>query len=457
MNLSSKVYFVSLCHIAFSMFPITAQADEVNVNQVLVNKLNAQKDKIQAYSPGAGYTFQSASYGGNFGASSVKYLHLKVEPENLTAASTFIGACFPANYSITANVTASTDVGYTFQSNTYLNTDTTLTADASYGPANVKLVANVQTGRSESSTSTTQNLTANSSTASMSKNLKCPNYDQPQFFQAVGNVTKNVWKNDTNNSNLIPFYYYSFATKSGGLIMDADFQATFSKPGSITQGQNFKIIFYDKNNKVLAEYDETTIGCQGNPNSCGHQIYGANDTKGFFSTDNYKNATKYNISFGGNPNNIGVRFNNRKGAWTNTYNTVNQQQALPNGYSGADLGSIELTNKDYITTNAETRVVTIPVNKVLTTGASDGSPLKPDDQRYMVTGNFDSSSLNSTAMDVRYNMFSWDQLNKQGGYTDLLNQCGGATLTEAKKNWKNACGSSKSKSTQPLNLNLIKK
>jgi hypothetical protein len=441
------------------MFPVTAQADTaIDVNRVLVDKLNAQGPKITSVaSPGAGYTFQSASYGGNFGITPVKYLNLKVEPQDLTAASTFIGACFPANYTITSNVTASTDVGYTFSSETYLTTNTTLEANASYGGvANVKLTANVQTGQKESSNSSTQNLTANSATASMSKNLKCPNYDQPQFFQAVGSVTKNVWLDSINGSNKIRFYYYSFPTKSpAGIAYDAEFQATFSKPGSITQGPNFKIIFYDKNNKVLAEYDETTIGCQGNPNSCGHQIYGANDTKGFFSTDNYKNATKYNISFGGNPNNIGVRFNNRKGAWTNTYNTVNQQQALPNGYSGADLGSIELTNKDYITTNADTRVVTIPVNKVLVNVSSEGQPLPPDDQKFLVAGLFDSTTLNSIAMDVRYNMLSWDQLNKQGGYADLLSQCGGATLAEAKKNWKNACGSSKP--TQPLKLNLIKK
>ncbi|MEK9770881.1 MAG: hypothetical protein VW238_00640, partial [Nitrosomonadales bacterium] len=234
MNLSSKVYCLSLCHIAFNIFPVSAQAaTKIDVNQVLVNKLNAQGPKITSVaSPGAGYTFQSASYGGNFGASPVTYLNLKVEPQDLTAASTFVGACFPANYTISSNVTASTDVGYTFSSETYLTTDTTLTADASYGPANVKLVANVKTGQSESSTSTTQNLTANSSTASMSKTLKCPNYDQPQFFQAVGKVTKNVWLNTSNNSNLIPFYYYSFPTKTaGGIAYDAVFNATFYKPG----------------------------------------------------------------------------------------------------------------------------------------------------------------------------------------------------------------------------------
>jgi len=456
MNLSSKVYFVSLCHIAFSMFPITAQADtKVDVNQVLVGKLNAQGPKITSVaSPGAGYTFQSASYGGNFGATPVKYLNLKVEPQDLTAASTFVGACFPASYTISSNVTASTDVGYTFQSETYLNTDTTLTADASYGPANVKLTANVKTGQSESSTSTTQNLTANSSTASMSKNLKCPNYDQPQFFQAVGKVTKNVWLDASTSSNLIPFYYYSFPTKAaGGIAYDAVFNATFYKPGTTTPGQNMGLIFYDKNNKVLAQYSEGT--CQNNPNNCSHQIYNANDNQGFFNSNNYKSATKFNISFGGNPGNIAVRFSNRKGAWSSYYSTINQQVALPSGFSADDLASVELTNRDYTTTNADTRVVTIPVSSVLGNTDTKGQPLPSNDQKFLVKGTFDSSSLNSTAMDVTYVMQSWEQLNQQGGYSDLLSQCGGATLAEAKKNWKNACGSSKP--SQPLKLNLLKK
>ena len=438
------------------MFPVTAQADtKINVNQVLVDKLNAQKDKItQLASLGPGYTFQSASYGGNFSASEIKYLGFQIIPQDLTAASTFIGACFPANYTISSNVTASTDVGYTFKADTYLTTNTTLTANASYAGSSVQLVANLQTGQSESSTSSTQNLTANSSTASMSKNLKCPNYDQPQFFQAVGKVTKNVWVYTSNGSNLIPYYYYSFPTKTaGGMLYDAEFKATFYKAGSITAGQNMGLIFYDKNSKVLAQYSEST--CQNNPNNCSHQIYNANDTQSFFNTNNYKNATKFNISFGGNSGNISVRFSNRKGAWSNYYSTINQQVALPNGFSADDLASVELTNRDYTTTNADTRVVTIPVNNVLVNIDTKGQPLPSDDQKFLFTGTFDSSTLNSTSMNVTYIMQSWEQLNQQGGYAELLSQCGGATLAEAKKNWKNACGSSKP--SQPLNLNLLKK
>lgn len=455
MNLS-KAYFISLTNIALVTISTLVQAQVVNLNDVLVKKLNAQGPKItQLANPGAGYTFQSASYGGNFGASNVTFKNLEVTTEPLSASSTFLGACFPATYTITAGVTASTDVGYSFSSATSLSTDTTIKADASYGPANISVTANIKTSDAKTSTKTSQNLTANSTTASMMANLDCSQtqYSQPMFFQAVGNVDKNTWIDSQNKGTDINYYYYAFPSNTNIDDGSAQFKAKFYKAGSISQGPSFTITFYDKNNAVLAQYPEDTKGCQANPNNCAYQIYAGNQGQPFFGTNAYKNAKYYNISFGGNAANIGVRFNNKKGAWSNSYQSVNQRQDLPQNFSGSDLNSVELTNRDFTTVGADTKEVSLAISKVL----SNTDPISvSDDLKYQVDGVYNATSLNSTAMTVVYNMQSWDELNKIGGYTELLNSCGGSTLKEAKQSWAKTCGSKTNKAQSTLKL-IIKK
>lgn len=455
MNLS-KAYFISLTNIALVTISTLAQAQVVNLNDVLVKKLNAQGPKItQIANPGAGYTFQSASYGGNFGASNVTFKHLAVTTEPLSASSTFLGACFPATYNITAGVTASTDVGYSFSSATSLSTDTTIEANASYATASISVTSNIKTSDAKTSTKTSQNLTANATTASMMSNLDCSQtqYNQPMFFQAVGNVDKNTWIDSQNGGTDINYYYYAFPSDTNFIDPNAQFKAKFYKPGSISQGPSFTITFYDKNNAVLAQYPEDTKGCQANPNNCAYQIYAGNQGQPFFGTNAYKNAKYYNISFGGNAANIGVRFNNKKGAWSNSYQSVNQRQDLPQNFSGSDLNSVELTNRDFTTVGADTKEVSLAISKVL----SNTDPISAsDDLKYQVDGIYNSSSLNGTAMMVHFNVQSWDQLNKIGGYTELLNSCGGATLREAKQSWAKICASKTPKVQSTLKL-LMKK
>jgi hypothetical protein len=453
----SKFYFTLLSNATLVTLSTLAQAQVVNLDDVLVKKLNAQGPKItQLANPGAGYTFQSASYGGNFGATNVVFKNLEVTTEPLSASSTFLGACFPATYTITAGVTASTDVGYTFTSATSLSTDTTIKADASYGPANISVTSNIKTSDAKTSTKTSQNITANSTTATMKSKLNCSQYNQPQFFQGIGSVDKNTWIDSVNKGTDINYYYYAFPSNTNIYDGKAQFKAKFYKPGSTTQGPTLIITFYDKNNTVLAQYPVDTLGCQANPNACGYQIFAGNQGQPFFGTNVYKSAKYYNISFGGNPASIGVRFSNKKGAWSNSYQSVNNRQDLPNNFSGSDLNSVEITNRGFTSVAADTKEVSLLINKVL----SNSDPISAsDDLKYQVDGIYNSTSLNSVAMQVVYNMKSWDQLNKMGGYTTLLNSCGGATLEEAKKSWANSCGSNsiKSESSKVLPLNLIMK
>lgn len=455
MNLS-KVYFISLTTIALTALSMPVQAQVVNLNDELVKKLNAQGTKItQLANPGAGYTFQSASYGGNFGAGNVVFEYLKVTTAPLSASSTFIGACFPGQYTITAGVTASTEVGYSFTSAKSLSTDTTITANANYAGASVTATTEIKTLDAKTSTKTSQDLTANQATARMSKVVSC-SYDQPQFFQAVGTVDKNTWIDSRNDSSDIHYHYYAFPSDTNFIDANKQFKAKFYKPGSISQGPSFVITFYDKNGAVLAQYSEDTKGCQANPNNCAYQVYAGNQGQPFFGTDAYKSAKYYNISFGGNNLNMGVRFSNKKGAWTPSFQVVNQRLDLPNNFSGSDLGSVELTNRDFTTVGADTKEISLAISKVL----SNNDPMTTtDDYKYRVDGIYNATSLNSTAMQVVYNMKSWNDLYQEGGNTNLLSSCGGATLAEAKQSWANSCGSrsAEAQSNKVLALNLTMK
>jgi hypothetical protein len=289
----------------------------------------------------------------------------------------------------------------------------------------------------------------------MMANLDCSQtqYNQPMFFQGVGSVDKNTWIDSISKSADINYYYYAFPSDTNFYDANKQFKAKFYKPGSISQGPSFTITFYDKNGAVLAEYPEDTKGCQANPNNCGYQVYAGNQGQPFFGTNAYKNAKYYNISFGGNNANIGVRFSNKKGAWTPPFQVINQRLDLPNNFSGSDLSSVELTNRDFTTVGADTKEISLAISKVL----SNNDPMTTtDDYKYQVDGIYNATSLNSTAMMVHYNMQSWDELNKIGGYTELLNSCGGATLREAKQSWAKICSSKTPKAASALKLILKK-
>lgn len=429
----SKVYFISLTNIALVTLATLVQAEVVNLDQVLVNKLNAHGAKItQLANPGAGFVFQSASYGGNFGASPITFKHLGVKTEPLTATSTFVGACFPAKYKLESDVTATASVGHSFTSQKSLSTDTIIKADASYGTAHVSVTTQIKTLDAKTNSFEEKQITASSASASMERDLNCKNYNQPHFFQAVGEVDKNTWFDTETLSNEIEYYYYAFPGDSNIYDGKSQFKAKFHKPGYTTAGNNLTVTLYDGNKKVIAEYIRSGEACQNNSN-CGITINAPD------------NAKHFNMSFGGNPANISVRFLNKNG-WSDEASSVNQQQSLPNNFNGSSLRAVGITNKDFITIGAQTKEVSLPISKVLSY-ADHGAALASDDLKVQVDGIYKATSLSGTSMQINYNMTSWERLFEKTGLTSVLSKCGGETLAEAKQSWADNCGDKRTTST----------
>ena len=448
-NFKQRGYIMEFKYASLSVFAVLfthqVSAAVIPVNKTLVDKLNAQGSKIVTVANlGPGYTFRSAAYTGNFAASPAVFSNLAKKVEPLSASSTFVGACFPASYSITASVTSSTESGQSFTSSSSLDTDTTVKVEASYMGASVSAVTNIKTSDSKTDSYSSQNLNANTATAGMQADLNCTNTNQPQFFQAVGSTNQNIWYDSVTGSTDITYTYDSFPA-SNNQFNTANFTATLFKAGTRAPGQGLKIIFYDKNNKVLAEYSRDATACFNSPNSCSWQVWGGNEGQAFFGTKAHNSAYRYVLSFGGNASNIGVRLSNQKGQWTTLPQTINQALVLPKNFGGSDLGSVELTNRDVTTTPDSTRTVTIPVNKILSY----------DEAKVQVSGIYNASSVQDLAMNVIYTRKSWEQLNAMGGYTDTLKGCGGSTLAEAKASWKQYCGSKQSKGL-PLKMMLNK-
>jgi hypothetical protein len=406
-------------------------AQPFDLRNNIVNKLLAAKDKIK--SPGAGYTLQSVAYGGSFVSKPMKFEKTTTVPEPLSSQSTYVAACYPASYSLKAEVSTTTTSGETFSSNETLSTDTTVSISGSYAAVNIDATTNIKTSQAKSSSMTTQQVAASKNTATATKMVTCANSDQPVFFSAVGTANKNIWKNLSGGTDITyTFDTYPTIDSNTRDWTSAPFTATFVKPGTTSWGQSLKVLIYNSKGTNTGAF---VLNASGSP---AIQWYNAN-TDGWFN--NNQDSTRITLSYGGN--NAYVILRNKKGAeWTVT-GGFNNQITIPSGWAKENLDSIIAKNADQTSTPSQTTVVTGKLSDVLTY----------NDVVHTTSGVYNASSMQDVQLNVTYNMQKYEDLLRAGGHTDILKQCD-PNLKAAKERWAKLCVGSSALKSKGLTLLL---
>lgn len=420
----------------------TAFGGTFDLDANIVNKLNSAKDKITTVaSPGAGYSLQSVSYGGSFATKPMRFEQTVTVPEPLSASSLYTQACFPGIYKLQAQVSLTTSSGEEFSSEEALSTDTTVKVSGSYATVNVEATTNIKTNNVKTSSKKTEQISASKQTSSVTKVADCATFDQPVFFAASGSATKLVWKN-ISGSDSIKYSYdtYPSADSNTADWTTAMFSATFLKPGTVSMGQPFDLVFYDSKKKEIGRFRRTTQQCMDNNGAnrtpsynCSIQYHDGNTDKWF----DKHNPSYYSVSFGGSYANIDFYFNDKKGNKTAPSKT-STVTAIPSGWSGKNLGSINMTNWDYKITGSDTKIVRKSLSSVLLY----------EDVKHTTNGIYNASSMQSSSMDVAFTYKTYAQLLRDGGNAAVLKKCA-PNLKEAKIQWAAAC---KTKALQTYNI-----
>jgi hypothetical protein len=392
-------------------------AQPFNLENNIVNKLLAAKDKMK--SPGAGYTLQSVAYTGSFVSKPMRFEETTTVPQPLSSQSTYVAACYPAKYSLKAEVSTTTTSGETFSSDEVLSTDTTVTVSGSYATVNVEAVANIKTSQSKYSSVTTQQVAASKNTATATKSVTCASSDQPVFFSAVGTANKNLWVNTRDGSSNINYRFDTYPTINSNNRdwTSAPYTATWLKPGTTSWGSNLRILIYNTKGANSGIFDRAASGDPA------MQWYNGN-TDGWFG--NNPDSASITLSYGGN--NATVILRNKKGAeWTVT-GGFNNRITIPSGWAKDNLDQIIASNADRVSTPSQTTVVTGKLSDVLTYA----------DVVHTTTGSYNASSMQDVQLNVTYNMQRYEDLLRAGGNGDILKQCD-PNLKAAKERWAKLC------------------
>jgi len=427
-SIQTKKFVISVLASGLALFSVNTFADTDVVSE-LENKLMSASSAAVSASGLSGYTLKAAKFGGSFAATPIVLNSVIAVTTPFSATSQAICACTPGTYSLVSGNMGSVETGETFSSAESLSTDTTVTVEGNYGAVTAKATTNIKTNQETTSSKTSNTLSQSNVGSTAQQELTCDKYNQPQCFIGSGSTNQITYKDSQTGSEDINYTYDVFPVNNGSTDFNAaTFTATLYKQGTTTAGNGTMFRLFDGNNRLWysqAKYPE--------PSACFFAYRASNPVNSdLISSGAIDQVSKFQIDQAGSPNGtVHIRFQNKKGAWTETYTALNTPTDIPKGWRGTDMYGVEYCNNYYITTNDDTQTKEIKISSVI----------PYDTAKHEVTGTYNANDMTSLAMNVNYTQYSWSKLQKNPNqYTSTIKACGN-TLVEAKRTWKAACSS----------------